>query len=194
METTQLTNRPDGVRIAKRTIMDAAKAAESAARQKKIMAAAREYLGQTVAQQVHSQVIAESHGLTVNQIKNGIHVLRHATQEEIAGVDRFEIAMFTLSRQITDGLSPEERKRMRETPLGERGKHLERKERQRTEGGIWQAFKQAIEALSTMPRPSDVADIIAANGRRNETFDPKKLETAAIWLMEFDDVWKKRGG
>lgn len=114
-------------------------------------------------------------------------VLHEATPEEIAAVERGETTVSTLARDINKGQSPEKRKSSRNAPLAQNGKNPERIQRMQMQADIWAKLSEALLGLTSLPLPTDVAEIVNANPNRRRIVD-EKLARALQWLKDFDDA------
>src|SRR5215471_15974654 len=63
-------------------------------------------------------------------------------------------------------------------------------ENKKVNAKIWRALREALEGLSSLPAPRDIAAFVSGYGQASRVVDAKG-ETAAIWLMEFMDEWHK---
>lgn len=118
-------------------------------------------------------------------------VLAAATPDEIAAVERGEASAHTIADQIRKGQSPEKRKVRRDAPLSQTGKNPERLQRQQMNAELWARLSDALLGLTSLPLPSDVAEIVAGNVNRRRVVD-ERLARSLQWLKDFDHAWRNR--
>ena len=119
-------------------------------------------------------------------------VLHEGTPEEIAAIRSGEIAVHTIAKQIRRGDSPEKRKAKREAPLSQSGRNPERIQRAQLQADIWAHVDSALSALTSLPLPADVADVIGKNPQRSRVVE-SRLVRSLQWLKDFENVWRSRG-
>ena len=124
-------------------------------------------------------------------VQSARRVLSEATPEEIASVDRGEVAASTIANEIRQGLRPERRRTLREAPLAQAGKNPERIQRAQMQADIWAHVNEALTALTSLPLPSDVADIVRKNPARTRAVNDR-LTRSLQWLKDFENVWRNR--
>ncbi len=123
---------------------------------------------------------------TVQEAKT---VLDRGTEEEILAVERGEIGVGPLAREIRRGVPSAVRAGNREASLAQTGKNPERIQRQQLNAKVYREVRDAVVNLSGLPRPADVVKIVRAQDRG--VVGPK-LEAAMYWLMEFSDEWNRQ--
>lgn len=114
-------------------------------------------------------------GVAVSTVRVAKTLLRRASKEEIARIDR-GVASISAIRQGFDGIA-----------LRERGRNPQRVEQMRLNAQVWRRLKEGLDALSSLPATRDVA-VIARYADRTELIN-RKLLTVYTWLGEFIDVW-----
>lgn len=129
---------------------------------------------------------AEMLNVSVATLQNAKTVLNHGTPEEIAAVERGDKTVGPLSKTIRARRPP---KKPRKKKLSEEGKNPERIQRQKMHADIWEALGGALDALTSLPLPSDVVAIIRKNPNRQKNVDAK-LSRALNWIQEFENVYR----
>lgn len=119
-------------------------------------------------------------------------VLHRGTVEEIAAADAGEVGIDTVARAIRKGAAPEKRKARRAAPLAQAGGNPERIQRQQMHAEIWARLSDGLIGLTSLPLPSDVVEIVAANLTRSRVVDDR-LARSLQWLKDFDHAWRNRG-
>jgi hypothetical protein len=113
-------------------------------------------------------------------------ILKHATPEQIAKAEAGELSLQGLATTIRSIVPPEVRKANRkQLRQGEDTMSIAR-----TEAAIWNGLRGALEAISSMPQPTDVISIVRKNAMRGEAVN-RNLMTAFTWITEFSDEWTK---
>jgi len=56
---------------------------------------------------------------------------------------------------------------------------------------IWAHVNEALTALTSLPLPSDVADIVRKNPARTRAVNDR-LTRSLQWLKDFENVWRNR--
>src|SRR5215467_2049810 len=64
----------------------------------------------------------------------------------------------------------------------------QRSHKMRAAGEMWNDLRQALDHLSALPHPRDVAEHICDLGSVRKILD-QRLPIAARWLMEFEHEW-----
>jgi hypothetical protein len=118
-------------------------------------------------------------------------VISRGTPEEIAEVEAGEVSVSTLGRQIRAGQAPEKRKIRRDAELSQTGKNPERIQRAQMNAELWARLSDALLGLTSLPLPSDVAEIVAGNVNRRRVVDDR-LSRSLQWLKDFDHAWRNR--
>jgi hypothetical protein len=116
-------------------------------------------------------------------------VLDRGTTAEVASVLKGDVQRSTLAQWIRAGMSAAERATIQKMPKGARGKNPERLDRHRLETGLWHELRTGIEALNGLPA---VADMLAIASKLNRGFLETNLSTAAKWLKEFEDGYRRQ--
>ena len=119
-------------------------------------------------------------------------VLKEGTAEEIEAVRRGDASVHTIAKQIRKGQSPEKRKARRDEALAQTGKNPERIQRQQMHAELWARLSDALLGLTSLPLPSDVAEIVAGNVSRRRVVDDR-LSRSLQWLKDFEHEWRNRG-
>lgn len=118
-------------------------------------------------------------------------ILKLGTPEEIEAVERGDIGVSSLSKELRKGTAPEKRKARRDAPLSQAGNNPERIQRMQMNADIWAKLSEALIGLTSLPLPSDVAEIINANPARRRVVD-EKLARSLQWLKEFENACCRR--
>lgn len=130
---------------------------------------------------------AELLNVSKRTIKYAKNVMNGGTPEEIRAVEAGSASASTIAQQINAGQPPRERKAKRETPLAQVGNNPERIQRRQMHADIWAKLGGALDALTALPLPADVAEIINANTMRRKAVD-EKLTRSLQWLSEFQNA------
>jgi ParB-like chromosome segregation protein Spo0J len=117
-------------------------------------------------------------------------VLREGTPEEIQAVEQGSAAVSTIAKQIRSGKPPEKR-RSRNSEVMQTGKNPERIQRAQMNAELWARLSDALLGLTSLPLPSDVAEIVAGNVNRRRVVDDR-LSRSLQWLKDFDHAWRNR--
>lgn len=118
-------------------------------------------------------------------------VLRNGTPEEIKAVQDGNAAVSTLADAIRKKIPASTR--LRKSDPATVGKNPQRFENARINGEIWARTRDALDHLTSLPLPSDVAAIGRGNLNRQKYIDAK-LARATQWLTEFSNAWNSRNG
>lgn len=129
-------------------------------------------------------------GVSKGTMDNSRTVLANATDDEIAAVDRGEVAVDTLAKQIREKLPPKEREARRNGGSMHPG-IAARIEQQRLDSLQWQQLKQALLVFGNFPRAADVVPVVRKMDRSQTT--DKYLIRALNWLEAFANEWTKHG-
>jgi len=130
-----------------------------------------------------------AHLLNVSEksVFNAKTVLREGTAEEREAVERGEVAVTTVAKQIRAKMSPERRAKKRTQSLSDTGKNPERIQRLQINGEIWGRVRDALTHLTSLPDPADVATIARLNDKTGLV--AARLPQSLTWLKEFSNVW-----
>jgi hypothetical protein len=141
------------------------------------------------------QICARDAAKLLNVSRNTViaakRVIAEGEPEEIAAVVRGEVAASTIAEEIRKGQSAGTRRAKREAPLSQAGKNPERIQRAQMQAEIWARVNEALTALTSLPLPSDVADIVRKNTKRTQTVNDR-LVRSLQWLKDFEDAWRNR--
>lgn len=135
---------------------------------------------------------AELLNVCPDTVRHARKVLTEGTAEEIAAVDRGEVAASTIAKQIRKGASPEKRKANRKAPLAQAGKNPERIQRAQMKAELWARLSDALIGLTSLPLPADVAEIVGGHPNRTKVVE-ERLARSLQWLKDFDHAWRNRG-
>lgn len=125
---------------------------------------------------------------TVNAARK---VLEDGTAEEVRAVQSGKAAVGTIAKQLRAEVSEINRKKAREQELRQTGKNPERIHKAKLDAKIWEQLSDALNNLSNLPLPSDVAQMVAGQSKRRLLVDAKVLRSLQ-WLEEFANVWTGR--
>lgn len=124
-------------------------------------------------------------------VKHAKTVLASGTDEEIKAVQEGKAAVSTIARQIRAEVSAINRKKAHEVELSQTGKNPERIHKAKLDAKIWEQLSEALNNISNLPLPDDVAQMVAGHTKRRLLVDAKLLRSLQ-WLEEFSDVWTRR--
>jgi ParB-like nuclease domain len=135
--------------------------------------------------QIQGPIAAELLNVGKSTVEEAACVLKYGTEEEIAAVTSGRAAVSSVATGVRNRRNgkPQSRSRSRSpkapTPL------VERNRRVRIHADIWSRLNGALVALTGLPLPAEVAEIIQKNfNRRSHTND--RLSRALNWLEEFN--------
>lgn len=134
---------------------------------------------------------AQMLNVSPDTVKHARKVLTEGTAEEVAAVDRGEVAASAVAKEIRKGQSPDRRRATREAPLAQAGKNPERIQRAQMQADIWAHVNEALTALTSLPLPSDVADIVRKHPKRTQIVNDRLMRSLQ-WLKDFENVWRNR--
>lgn len=117
-------------------------------------------------------------------------ILREGTREEIEGITNGTAGVQTIAQQLGKGLSPRVRDKARRETWHTRGNRADSLQRVRMHAEVWAHVSGALDALTNLPLPADVAKIIAAQPLRKRAVN-EKLSRSLQWLKDFSDVWTR---
>jgi len=138
---------------------------------------------------VSATTAAEMMNVSRHTVQNAKTVLAEGTPQEIHSVQEGKAAVSTIARQIRANASPTQRQKQAERSLGSIGKNPERLETQRLNAEMWQRLSDALEHLTNLPNPADVAVIVRSNTKRSDTTNAR-LDRSLKWLEEFAHEWR----
>jgi hypothetical protein len=127
--------------------------------------------------------------VSIDTIQSAKTVLAKGTPEEIKAAQDGKVAVSTIAKQIRANVTPEQRQQQAGRSLSAAGKNPERIENQRINAEIWQRLSEALERLSSLPNPADVAVIVRANNKRTNTLNAR-MNRSLQWLEEFSNEWR----
>lgn len=105
-------------------------------------------------------------------------VLAHGTEDEVKMAEDGEAAVSTLAKKIRQRVAPEVR----------RAKEQEsRNSTREIQSEVWKNFRQAMELLSGLPHPSEVAAL--ATRPNMAAIVEQRLPQSLQWLKEFSYAW-----
>jgi len=116
-------------------------------------------------------------------------VLEEGTPEEIRSVQDGTAAVSTIARQIRAKTPAPERQRLGSRQLSDAGKNPQRIENARLNAEMWARLSEALEHLTNLPSPADVAVIVRAHPKRSDAVNAR-LDRSLKWLEEFAHAWR----
>jgi len=119
---------------------------------------------------------------TVNSAKT---VLKDGTADEIAAIEAGAAAVSTTALRIRSR-RPKEKKKTGK--LADVGKNPARIENLRLRAELWRHVRDALNHLTSLPRPDDVVAIVRAMDKSGHV--DRRLSRSLKWLKEFEHVWK----
>lgn len=127
---------------------------------------------------------AEKFSVNVHIISEALILLKHGTEQEIDDVTSGKVGLKRTIHSI--------RKRAPEVRLPGKTpvKGKEALEEMKMDGAVWVELRDALKAITGLPRPADVVRIVKKNGQRTEVVD-RHLMAAFGWITEFSDEWTK---
>jgi hypothetical protein len=109
----------------------------------------------------------------------------------VAAVERGEASVHTIASEIRNGSSPAKRKAKRDEPLRQVGGNPKRIQRLKMYADVWAKVGGALDALTALPLPSDVAEIVASHPKRR-LHASEKIGRALQWLDDFAKAYDAR--
>jgi len=125
-----------------------------------------------------------------DSVKRAMLVLKAATAAEIRAIEAGQISPTTLARQLRSGLRQDHRARRRAQPITEKGRNPQRLQNQRIDSDLWRRLREALDHLTNLPLPSEVAALVRNQANRND-FVGQRLTRARKWLEEFTHAWHR---
>lgn len=137
---------------------------------------------------VEAGALLKVHPTSVRKAKQ---IMREGSAEQIAGIRSGEKRVSVVLDEIkkTRPLKPGGNKNKKGV-LRNVGGNAARIESLRVNAQIWAKLRSGLEALSSLPLPSDVLSCIAT--RSNTAIINARLPSSLKWLKEFDHVWNSR--
>jgi hypothetical protein len=126
--------------------------------------------------------------ISEDTMRSATVVLHRGTQAEIRQAESSETGVATLAKRITKGLTILERRRESKVPYSHKDKRAAYLQRIHLHGGVWKQLRTGLEALTSLPDASDVAEVARLYDRG--LINEKSLK-AMEWLGEFLDAWTK---
>lgn len=111
-------------------------------------------------------------------------ILARGTPEDIAAADAGKVGVDPLARRIRGTARQKKPKGKRDAALSQTGHNPERIQRLKMNADVWAKVGGALDALTAMPLPADVAGIIAGHPKRR-LHAADKIARALQWLGEF---------
>ena len=111
-------------------------------------------------------------------------VIERGTPEEVR---KIEVGAATVDAVVQDVRKRSPRKQIKKEPRAQVGKNPERIQRRQVNAEIWGRIRDALNHLTSLPLPADVAPIARANDRAGLV--DARLPKAIHWLKEFSDAW-----
>ena len=139
-----------------------------------------------MADQISMTEAAERVGSRRSSVQEAFTILMLGTPEEIASAESGASGLGPIVQSIRHRCSPEERKAVARRPTRGPTSNAKRE----FEAQVWGRLKDAIDALTGLPLPPDVMNIVKRNPQRTEYLSRKVL-TAHTWLEEFVNAWTK---
>ncbi len=139
-----------------------------------------------LADNVSNKDAARREGVSHKQVSDAVTVLKHGTPEQIAKGESGEMGLNPLINLIRSYIPADVRKAARKQNV--RGQ--EAIEVFKTESAIFAKLRIALEAIASMPQPSDVVAVARKNNIRADTVN-RFLMTSFSWITEFSDEWTK---
>lgn len=119
-----------------------------------------------------------------SSVQEAMMVLKLGTPEEIADVEKHRAGLGQMVDRIMARTSPEQRKAAARPPVFgpevQAGREFDAE--------MWGRLRDALDALTALPAPTDVVTIVKKNVMRTELVSRKAL-TAQTWLEEFVNAW-----
>jgi hypothetical protein len=139
-----------------------------------------------IADHISMTEAAERIGSKRSSVQEAYTILMLGTPEEIAASESGLVGIGPTVQSIRNRTSPEARQAVARRPV--RGVYSNQK--REFEAQVWARLKDGIDALTSMPTPQDVIDIVKKSPQRLEYLSRKAL-TAHTWLEEFVNAWTK---
>jgi hypothetical protein len=139
-----------------------------------------------ISENISMQEAANRCGSLRASVQEASMILRLGTPDEIADVEAGRAAMRVTVDAIRERTTEEERKAVARKPTF--GVHVQ--EGREFDAEVWSKLREAIDALTGLPSPNDVATIVKKNVMRTEHVS-RKLLPAHSWLEEFANAWTR---
>jgi len=124
-------------------------------------------------------------------VKRARIVINEGTPEEIAAVEAGEASVSTIARDIRAKVPVSKRIAKRNGKLSDAGKNPERIENQRVNAEVWKRLRGALDDLTSLPLPADVAELVSAQVKRTDLVNAK-LPSALKWIEDFSNAWTSK--
>lgn len=129
---------------------------------------------------------AKAVGIARHLVCDASMILKYGTPEEIESAEKGEAAISQLMRSIRGRVAPDVRQQQRKTNrIGP-----DRRKENSDIAGIYTTLRGGLEAMTSLPRPQDVVDMMRRNSQRKAVID-QRLVASLTWLTEFSDAWTK---
>lgn len=140
-----------------------------------------------------TEMAAQRFNINRHTISAARKVLAEGTEAEVKAVRDGKAAVSTIARGLREKLAPEQRAQRRDPTEKSRSESVEtRLETQRMNAQIYNQTRDAVDFLTGLPAPLEVARIIRANSNLSKRVGPK-IPLALKWLKEFSDAWNEHG-
>lgn len=131
--------------------------------------------------------VAKILGISSDTIVNAKRVLLDGTTEEIAAVERGEASVTTIADAIRKRNPYDPRKGR---PVVTTSGNQNRIQAQRMKGKMWADLRDALLALTNLPKPSDLVPVARAHDKTGLV--DARLFKSLQWLKDFSHEWSKR--
>lgn len=139
-----------------------------------------------IEQHVSQMEAAKKFSTNRTAVSECVLIITSGTAEDIRRAESGEVSLRVVAREVRERVPVAERKEKR-PPLT---KNKQLAEQVAMESRLWQRVRDAFDAISGLPQPSDVIALIKKNPMRTAQTD-KKLIAAFSWITEFSDGWTK---
>lgn len=140
---------------------------------------------------MNTTAIAKKFGVSRSAITTAKLILEFGTADEINAAEGAKVGLRTMADTIRDRLTPEQRHEYQARRYVAPVWTPERRGNHSDEASFWAKFGPALKTFTEMPNQADlIENVIKRNSMRVNAVD-KYLETAAKWMEEFLNEWRK---
>lgn len=122
-----------------------------------------------------------------SSVQEAMTILLLGTAEQIADVEAGRVAMGPMARHLRSTATPEQKRAAYREPVRTGPENTEGRE---FDAQVWGHLRAAIDALTSLPKPDDVINIVRKNGMRVE-YVGRNVLAAQTWLEEFVNGYTK---
>lgn len=127
-------------------------------------------------------------GISRDTIQAVRAVLRHGNAQEIEAMLAEQAAPGPLAKAIRKRLGLAKQPRGNRANIMAVGKNRERQEHMKINAVIWGDLREALDKLTGLPNPAEVAQLMSRGQKTTEKIN-EKLKRGLEWLREFTHAW-----